>query len=368
MTKKGLLAIVLIIAGAALCGCGYSALERQTFSICLSVDSTDDGRIKLGLQSPKNGKSTDTGSSDYEVFSATGDTLADALRIMAATTPYPVNFSQLRLCYIRYEYAAKTEMRSVLRYLLELPSMRPDATVMIVLGDAFEAMQAQRPEFGMRMSTHLDILLSRMRDEQLMPNSSLSMCTRLIGSGFGDPLLCVCAVNPTLEPRTQNSEQKSDGSGGDGSGGGESGSAPAYAQGEPWSEHLLPDDLIAGMLPRTSGNPVEFLGSAAMSDGRVAGLLSVRQTQLVLRAAAEAQKFVQIQPDKPVLRLILKQGSVLDAASDELAQAMRLLQELDSDALLFGQTAMREFTYDRDWNSYAFADRYKNAEIAVGSR
>ena len=53
----------------------------------------------------------------------------------------------------------------------------------------------------------------------------------------------------------------------------------------PWAslgaDDLLPEDLLAGMLPRSSESPVEYLGSAAVSDGRVSGVLTARETQAV---------------------------------------------------------------------------------------
>lgn len=359
MKKACLLALVLLSA-CALCACGYSSLERQTFAICMSVDRLEDGQIKLGLQAPKSGQSAEGGlTADYEVITATGDSPKEALRLLAATTPYPINFCQLRLVLLRYELAASAELRSLLRFLQELPTMRPNATVMVALGDAQAVMEAQTPEFGMRLSTHLNILLQRLQAQALLPMSTLSHCVQLIGSGYGDPLLCVCAVNPTLEQQ-QKKEQESD----KGSSGGSS--QPAYAEGEPWNESLLPEDLLAGMLPRTSGNPVEYLGSATVSDGRVSGLLSASETQLVLRALNEAVKRVAISPSGVQLQLLLDKDSVLDADRDKLGQAVKIVQALDCDALCFGEAALSAFVTDADWDAFAFHRQYKQAELAIG--
>lgn len=378
MLKRLLLLGLLALSCLALCGCGYSALERQSFAICMSIDGTKDGKMKLGIQAPKNGKGDDSGggSAQYEIFSATADTLPDALRLMAATTPYPINLSQLRICYIAYDYATKTELRGMLRYLDGLPTMRPDATVMISLGGAFEAMKEQKPEFGMRMSTHLDILIERLRNEMMLPNSTISHSVRLLGSGLGDPLFSICAVNPSLKPKEQSGGSSGSGGGGGGSGGGGSGggggasgggSSPAYAEGEPWSEKLLPEDLLAGMLPRESGNPVEYLGMAAVSDGRVSGLISASRTQLVLRAANEMKKRVIINGEGMTLRLTAKRDSMLDVSAEEVKKAMETLLLLDCDALCFGQTAMGLFSTDADWNAFGFRSRYRRAEIVVDS-
>ena len=66
-------------------GCSHTYLERQVYPICLSADITDDGRYRIGLQAPQSGSAS---NSAYDVLSATADTPLDALRILAASTPY----------------------------------------------------------------------------------------------------------------------------------------------------------------------------------------------------------------------------------------------------------------------------------------
>ena len=366
MIKK-LLLLLLLLSPLLLASCASSSQERQTFAICISVDPTDDGGIKLGLQAPKSGQSSQGGvTSDYEVLTASGKTLQEALGLMAASTPYPINFSQLRLCILRYELAATTELRPMLRYLEELPTMRPNATVMVSLGDALAVMEAHKPEFGMRLSTHLNILLRRLQAELLLPVSTLSDCVRLIGGGYGDPLLCVCAVNPKVKKENEQKESQSGGGSGGGGSGGSGGSQAAYAQGEPWNESLLPQDMIAGMLASSSSNPVEYLGSATVSDGRVSGLMSVDMTQVALRAKNEGTRRVAITPEGGVqLQLTMKKDSMLSVDADALKKALATLQALDCDALRFGEVAMRAFWTDAEWNAFDFVDKYRHAEVFV---
>lgn len=56
--------------------------------------------------------------------------------------------------------------------LFEMPSMRPDAYVMVALGNAAEVMAAQKPDLGMRLSTHLNLLFEQLRQERMLPYSS----------------------------------------------------------------------------------------------------------------------------------------------------------------------------------------------------
>ena len=94
----------------------------------------------------------------------------------------------------------------------------------------------------------------------MLPYSSLSSCVQELGDGKADPLVCICAINQNLVPEQDKSQGESSGGqqgGSDQSGGGGSGTdAAAFAGGEPWSGAMLPEDILAGLLPQTSVNPV----------------------------------------------------------------------------------------------------------------
>lgn len=363
MKKRLLLAAMLALGGLLLCGCGYPPMERQTFPICMSVDTTEEGKIQVGVQAPKNG---DSSASAYDILSATGDSLEDALHILAASTPYPLNFCQLRLCLIGYDLASTNELRGLLRGLEEMPSMRPNAFVMVALGSGLEVMNAQQPDFGMRLSTHLNLLFERLREEDMLPDSTLSACVRDLGEGRRDPLLCICAVNAQLLPEEKKQGGDSSGGGAGGSGGGSGGSsATVFAVGEPWTDSLLPDQIIAGMLPRTSVNPVEYLGSAAVSDGRVSGLLTARETQVALRAWDEAERRAAIGGDPMQLQLWVREGTALQRESQSLLDVMKKLQALDCDALGFGGVTMGAFYTDAEWEAFQFRRKYRDADFVV---
>ena len=351
---KRLLALFLCLP--LLTACSHTYLERQIYPICLSLDRMDDGRWQIGLQAPQSGSADNAA---YDVLSALGDTPEDALRVLAASTPYPLNFSQMRLCLLSYEAAAAQPLRPLLRTLLELPSMRPNAYVMVSLGSALEAMSAQQPDFGMRLSTHLNLLFQRLQREKTLPDSSLSYCVRELGDARCDLLLCVCAVNAQLKDQQP---QQHDG-GGDTGGS----SSPAFAVGEPWSDKLLPEDLLAGMLPRGSQNPVEYLGCAVVTNGRVTGVLNASQTQLALRVSDECRLRVAMQGDALQLQIITPRDGELAGHHDEIRSLMQTLQAMGSDPLTFGCIASMRFLTDSAWQAYDFRARYPSADVAVWS-
>ncbi len=357
--------LLLLCLLPTLSACSYDSLERQAYPICISVD-LKEGRYRLGIQAPQS--SAQEGGASYDVLTATGDTLDDAIRVLSAANPYPLNFSQVRLCLIGYELAATTHLRPLLRTLFELPSMRPDAYVMVAIGDAAEVMAAQKPDLGMRLSTHLNLLFEHLRQEQLLPYSSLSACVQEIGGDMADPLMCICAINPSLQPKKQEQSGGQSGSGGGGGGSGGSGgggAAQTFAQRENNASGLLPEDIIAGMLPQTSMNPVEYLGSAAVSDGRVSGLLTARETQLVTRTMMECRRAVAMEGEGMQLQLLMPKASPLENDRKEIRRVVEKLQGLDCDAFGFGWTAATSFYTDAQWEGYAFRKRFRTAEVAV---
>ena len=350
----------LLLLGLCLCltGCSHTYLERQIYPICLSLDMLDDGRYQVGLQAPQ---SANGGSTGYDVLSAAGETPMDALRVLAASIPYPLNFSQIRLCLISYELASQQPLLPLLRGLLQLPTMRPNAYVMAAMGNALEVMTAQKPDLGMRLSTHLNLLFERLRREQTLPDSTLSTCVRELGDGRSDFLLCLCAVNTRLQ--NEKSEQQPTQPGGDAGG-----ASAAFAVGEPWTDALLPDDLIAGMLPRSGQNPVEYLGSAAVSRGRICGLLTASETQLALRVLDEAQIRTAIDGERVQLQILTPKDGELNRLHPQILQLAQKLQAMGSDAFRFGTDASRQFLTDGEWEAFRFRERYEHAELIVAGQ
>lgn len=357
MHKHLHLFILLLCLPLTLCGCSHSYLERQVYPLCISIDLTADGQFRVGLQAPQSGSSANAA---YDVLSATGETPTDALRVLAASIPYPLNFSQIRLCLIDYELAAAQPLRPLLRTLFELPTMRPNAYVMAALGDAYDVMQAQKPDFGMRMSTHLNLLFERLRQEQTLPDSTLSSCIRELSDGRSDLLLCICAVNAQLEQQNQSHS-----GGGDTGGAGSGGASAAFSIGETWSDQLLPEGVMAGMLPRTSQNPVEYLGAATVSDGRVSGTLTAEETQLAVRILNEAELRVAIEGERLQLQILLPRDGQLRHSKNRIEALMQKLQALRCDPMTFGCLASMQFRTDMEWQGYDFRSRYPRAEVAV---
>jgi len=347
--------LVLLFCLPLLSSCSFVTLERQIYPICMSIDQTEDGQFLIGIQAPRASASQ---TASYEILTAAAHTFPEALRTLSASTPYPLNFSQIRLCLVGYPLASTSHLRPLLRTVLELPSMRPDCYVSVAVGSAIEVMQQQKPDFGMRLSTHLSLMLDRMKTENLLPDSTLNACVRDMGDDRSDPVIGLCAVNPRLVPEEKQAQKE-----GQNSQSGAS-STPAFALGEPWSDAILPEGILSGIAPHTSQNPVEYLGAAAVSNGRVSGMLTADQVQMLLRLSGEAT--LKVSREANQLQIHLKKESPLSQSTDAVYELAGTLQALNCDALLFGCIASTAFGTDEAWAAYDFDSRYPHMQVWVG--
>lgn len=330
-----------VLLPALLTGCGVSSGEKQIFPICMSMDRLEDGRLQLAVQV---NTMNDGNAAEYAVFAAAGDTFGQTLEILGASMPYPLHFGQLRLCLIGGELAAGEELAMLLAPLGEMYTINRGAAVMITSGRAAEVMAAQKPDLGVRLSTYLDQLLARLRQERLTPSETLGDLLILLGSGYRDPLLGVCAVNPAAGP----DESASDGS--DRQGGAQGDSKPAFsasgsiAIGEPSPEDDLPRELQAGSLPRKGGNPVEYTGCAAVGAGRAAVLLTASQTRLILTLRDEA-RISGLTEARARVTLPADAG----VQPEEAAKVLGRLQNAGCDVLGLGAAAARRCLTEAEW-------------------
>lgn len=301
---------LILLCLPLLTGCGLGLLEREVYPLVISVDMEADGRITVGLQAPES--LADGAEPVYDVLCATGDTPEAALSLLRASTPFPLNFCQVRLCLVGYNLASAQELRPLLRWLLNLPAMRPDANVMIALGQAKSVMEAQKPDFGMRLSNHLNLLFERLGQEDLLPDAALSLCVQRLSDPLDDLLLGLCAVNQTVAEEQQKQQE---------------------SQQESKPVSLLPKGEMSGMLPRQGQNPVEYIGAAVVARGRVAGTLTARQTQLMLQTIRFASPSAAIHQDG--LQLSLSLPEELKPHQQEITQTLQTLQQMGCDLMTF---------------------------------
>ena len=208
MKRIWLAALILSLCLGCLTGCDViSVMERQTYALCFAVDAAEDGGLTLSVQTPVNGSGDDTSATpEYSVFTATGASFEDAMAVLTATTPCTVNFCQLKLCVFGYELASRERLQPLLHKITTISTMRPNAMVAVALGRGEEVLHAIKPDFGMRLSTYLDIFMDRLEKAKLLPRHTVTCLLRDLDTEMMDPIIAVCAVNPALQEEAQPQE------------------------------------------------------------------------------------------------------------------------------------------------------------------
>ncbi len=338
-----------------LAGCSPSSGEKQIFPICMSMDRLEDGRMQLAVQVSSMGK-----EDEYVVFSAAGDSFQQSLEILGASMPYPLHFGQLRLCLISWQLAGDMELRTLLEPVARLSTISPQVTAMVVMGNAAEAMAAQKPDLGVRLSTYLDQLMARLRQEKLMPQESMQQALHMLDSGYQSPLLGLCAVNADMQPKQQPSGQQS----GAGEAAGAKDAQPAFQQtdsiaiGEPSPGADLPPALTAGTLPRQGGNPVEYTGCAVVGGGRITGVLTATETRLAAQLL-EGAKVTQVTETGATI--------AIPAAIplEDAAALVTKLQLLECDALGLGAKAARLCSTMDAFNQTSLVEKLPRMHLTI---
>ena len=354
--KRALALLTLAVLLPGLTGCDALSPEKQAYVLCLAIDRQEE-QLEVTIQLPKSGGSSDSSAgpeqaSGYAYVSVPAESLADALERLEVSVPYPLNFSQLRLIVLSSEYAVATDLREPLRLLLSQRNLRASAQVAVAVGEASAVVRKQQPEFGMRMSKHIDNALRTLQGQGLLPNSALGRVVAAMEDG--DPLLALCAVKPE-----QKQEQQP--------------SAPAWSEAAApeapaeWSDEatrMFSD--VAGALPRDSENPVEYLGAALLSAGRAVGLLTGSEMLLFTRLCQDATLRCAVRQDSLQIQALLP--ATLADATAEVDRLLAKLQGLGSDPLGFALIAAGAFPTDDALAIYGFRARYATASRYVGEK
>lgn len=375
MRKRMLAAILFALL---LTGCQSVQLEKEV--IVMGIDKTDMG-VGITVQIPKTAQgegdsggqeSAQKGASGYMVATAEGKDLPDAMSALLSSIPYSLSFAQLREIVIGEDIAWQDGLEALLWQLLRTPTLRPTAAVLVALGDARSFIQQQKPDFGMRMSKHVDTTMQNLALSGMAPDCPLALVVRYITTHRRDPLVALCAVN---EKASETFHQEN-------------------------------GNLRAGEIPRTGDNPAEVLGAAALCDGRLCDTLTGYEMQLIsalsggtptllltiaddplairvrgkaaLRAAVaetlQLQIDVKIDVRKSALTDNLREEDEVgaemrrmaaDALQGDITALMTRLQQKCSDPLGFGSVVAKAFLYDDEYEQYDFRSRYPTAQMVV---
>ena len=366
--------VALVLLAALLAGSSGRQMEEELLVIVLAADQTEEGGCRLTVKAPASAGQQD-GDKAYLALEASGGSFAEAMMLLHASTPRKLNFSQVREIMISSAAAESPSLFPLLAQIEALPRMRGTAAVVVCLGSACDAAQRIKPYMGLRLSRYTEDSLADAASKGFTPSTTLAQALREAGSHLMDPLLILGAVNPRA------GEEKG---GNDAGGGPDAGGSPGL-------------QVQAGGLHRSSADPIDLFGAAATDGERVTGYLTGDEMALLhlltgsghfyaqnlnaqpvtLHARGPAQLQVDLEPRPIRLSIRLLCDVRLSPATDIDVDALRRqteraalalirhLQQLQCDALGFGEKAVRQMCLLRDWEALRFPALYREAAVDV---
>ena len=347
---------------------GGVEVEHQTFIVSMGVDEAADGGVTVTLVLPSanaGGKTEEKGGGAYHIVSATASGFADALLVLRAIVPRDLNFSQLLQVVVAEPLARGEGFAGLLDSLLATPRLNQSAVLAVSLGPAEAFLKTQLPFLGVRLSAGIQTSLAIYSELGNVPTTMLGDARRGMVNAWQTPLLPLVAVNET------------------------DGASPVPA-GDPL-------DSVAGELPQRGGAPAEYLGAAVVAGGRMRGVLSGSEMELISFVMGKMEEipfsidghFCRLrQHGKPSLHAALENGVCTlslsasadayptggqpvdaQAAQQKLAAAVRAVLEklcaLGADPVGFEGRAVRGAASLAEWNENNWEAAYRAANLEV---
>lgn len=383
-TQLCLLSLMLLL----LTGCtGGQEIESCLFVISMAVDPAPDGNLTVTVKAlsgsqESSGESGKPGSESagtqkedsqqaeqtepgYIVLSASAPSCLRALYLLSATTPRTVNLSQVQEIVINRALAQTDATLSILKEIESMYRANGAATVVITPDDAGDFIRRQHALLGVRLSQYLSVLFDHFSElDVIPPNATLSAMIAAMESSASD-------------------------------------AAAVYAAGNAFDSALVLSetseiDRLPGHLPRTSPAQNEYLGAAVFSGARMTGVLTGRETALLCLLMGKAQTRTAVIDGSQyktnlrtrVSRSISKEDGALEVSirmnltriagsatrsRDDIAAeiertaaaVIRRLQAAGSDAIGFGQLAVRAYPDIPSWEAASWALVYPERPVRV---
>ncbi len=146
MKKTILLIFIIIISLFTLTGCYYTnGIDNYYFIISLGLDLTDEGRLKLSVQTSSNssgesGSSGSTQPSNYKIYSVEANTIDEGLNILDNYLNKKINLSHCSALIISEELAKKG-IKTYMNTLSNNPELRHSCQIIISSTTAYDVME-----------------------------------------------------------------------------------------------------------------------------------------------------------------------------------------------------------------------------------
>ncbi|MBR6548942.1 MAG: Ger(x)C family spore germination protein [Clostridia bacterium] len=184
----------------SLCGCDTEPLKEKLIVEGVAVDFSDQRyRVTLQVYSPLAGSS---GKSEYQLFSASGDTVYEALRLIDENTGKRSYYSDTKVVVFSYE-SLKNGAWNGLEYFIRSSEMSTNVCLAVSMGKADEMFYIEKEGVNMPAQVLSNLLHYGKSDATPFSGELMTVGARLLGQD-GDvslPILQTVQANKKQYPK-----------------------------------------------------------------------------------------------------------------------------------------------------------------------
>lgn len=371
--RKFLFILLLCGCSVLLCGCmEFNQVEDLAFAEILGIDINDENRIEASIQIPKisgqRGEDGGSGGSSALVYSASGETLDEALHLLQWAVPRRLDLSQIELIVVSESLAQDERFRRTANTIMATPRLYPAAKLAVCRGNAKKFLSQEKPAIGTRTSTELAATFADYARNGFIPNATFADVFYRTRSVYSDALAIY--ADTLFSPQSgQNKNPQS---------------SPASA--------MFPSESTTVNTEIQRNN--RFLGAAVFHDGQMVGLLSAEEYLWckILRGesqtfpyAAESQTVGLTTLGKPDIRIntsarpmqidvslrfaiVSSSGSapteqLQTSIKRELENTIHRCQQMHTEPFYFADAAAGAFPTFEEWTAFQWFDRFADSSI-----
>ena len=353
---------ILALMTLFLSGCASVQLDEQIFAVSLSVDRLPNGNIRVAVQMPMAGASSQSeksGGQDgggYTMASADAEGFTEAVELMQASMQRSLNLSQLKSVAVSQALAEEPGFKKLVREMILTYQMLNTAQMVVTTGSAMELIKEQKPVVGVRLSEAILATLHHHQSLGYIPISSLADVFYSMESIYGSGRAILAA---TADGQKEENAR-----------------------------------MLPGSLPRTGDNKNEYVGAVLFDSDHMVGVLDGEQNRLLMLLEGEIKEMGCVFEGAPVqLRLRgapsvaidlsgdapeISVGLILSMiAPDKVPDANRLARDIERrfdeitaycqerqvEPFHYARRAAAQFLRVEDWVRYDWKSRFAKAQV-----
>lgn len=245
MRKTALAALILLLC-TVLNGCAvFEQPENQAYAVSLALDRAENGELTLSVCTPnvaEGGEGGVSGTLAYPVFSATAPDLPQALDLLQATVPRPLELSQLKSIVLSQKLAQESGCKELIDQLMLTYRLHSAAYFIVTLGEARNVIENQKALIGTRLSVNVTTSLEHYHAKGYIPSAHLADVYYGFNSFYSDPIAILSATADDQHFRAMQNGRMG--------------------------------DALPGTLPRSGDNQNEYMGCALFDNQHMVGVLT----------------------------------------------------------------------------------------------